>query len=235
MTEKIKFKNLEKTINECFHKKYKIDYNNYIIENIIFNEKSHLVSIFKDNLITNDDYEFFKEFYPIKDSIKRLIKYIEYYQKYNYLFPNYSALPESEYLFRNINRKQRIIDEQQNNKKKQIINNIINIYKHNKINKIKLNENENEKIINDYYSNQKFIRNGSPYLNDDEKRKIEEIKNKSKFLNNKGFFTSVGKYSMPIKYISNYVQLSPSENPSIHQFRTIDKLKWITKKGFIKC
>ena len=122
-----------------------------------------------------------------------------------------------------------------NNKKKHIINNIIKIYKHNKINKIKFNENENEKIINDYYSKQKFIRNGSPYLNDDEKRKIEEIKNKSKFLNNKGFFTSVGKYSMPIKYISNYVQLSPSENPSIHQFRTIDKLKWITKKGFIKC
>ena len=146
MTEKIKFKNLEKTINELFHKKYKIDYNNYIIENIIFNEKSHLVSIFKDNLITNDDYEFFKEFYPIKDSIKRLIKYIEYYQKYNYLFPNYSALPESEYLFRNINRKQRIIDEQQNNKKKQNINNE-NQNSNNK-DKNNLNNNNNAEIDN---------------------------------------------------------------------------------------
>ena len=31
--------------------------------------------------------------------MENLIKYIEYYEKYNFLFPNYTALPESEYLY----------------------------------------------------------------------------------------------------------------------------------------
>ena len=124
MTEKKIFKNIEKTINECFYKKYRTDeslYNKYNIENLLFNEKSHLVALFKDNLIINEDYEFCKRFYKIKESIKRLIKYTAYYQKFNYIFPNYSILPESEYLYQNINGKQRIIDEQKNKKKKEIL------------------------------------------------------------------------------------------------------------------
>ena len=49
----------------------------------------------------------------------------------------------------------------------------------------------------------------------------------------KGFCVSVGKYSFPPKYISNYVQMTPSENPLTYRFRPVNKLKWITKKGFI--
>ena len=118
------------------------------------------------------------------------------------------------------------------NKKKLIIKNIIKIIKHDK-NYNNNNLIEDNKIINEFYSKRNYIRNGSPYLSDEEKRKIGDFKNKSKFINNKGFFTSVGKYSMPIKDISNYVQMSPSENPSTYKFRNVDKLKWITKKGFI--
>ena len=117
MFKKITLKDFEKRINDKFKKKYKIDekiYNKNIIDNIIYNEKSHLVAKFKDYLLEYDEYEFFKRYYSIEESKKRLKKYISYYQKYNCIYPNYTSIPESEYLYKNINRKQRIIDEQQN-------------------------------------------------------------------------------------------------------------------------
>ena len=117
------------------------------------------------------------------------------------------------------------------NKKKFIVKNINKIYKKNKNYEYRLID--DDKIIKDYYSKRMHIRNGSPYLSDEEKRRIDEFQNKSKFLNNKGFYTAVGNYSTPLKAIPNYVQMTPSENPSTHQFRIVDKLKWITKKGFI--
>ena len=113
-------KDFEKNINEKLYIKYKTDknvYNKYIIENIIYNDKSHLVSLYKEFLLADDQYDFFKRYYTIEESKKKLIKYIEYYQKNNFLYPNYTALPESEYLYQNINRKQAIIDIQQNDNK----------------------------------------------------------------------------------------------------------------------
>ena len=133
MSKNIKY--FEKIIKTNFYEKYKIDvetFNNYIIENIIFNEKSHLVATFKDELIMNDDFEFLKRFYTYNESNKRLFKYINYYEKYNFLFPNYTILSESNYLYQNINRKQRILDEQQIDKNAQVI---INEKKNSKNNK----------------------------------------------------------------------------------------------------
>ena len=92
---------------------------------------------------------------------------------------------------------------------------------------------ESSKIINNFYSHQKFVRNSSPYITEDEKRKYEEKENKKKFLNKKGFFVSVGKYSMKPNYIGNYVQMTPSESPLNFKFRVDNKNKWLTKKGFI--
>lgn len=37
----------------------------------------------------------------------------EFYEKYSKVFPNYVTLPENKYLFKNIEKKQRIIDEKQ--------------------------------------------------------------------------------------------------------------------------
>lgn len=44
----------------------------------------------------------------------RLPKLCEFYQKYSQVFPNFVSLPESKYMFRNIQRKQRLIDDQFN-------------------------------------------------------------------------------------------------------------------------
>lgn len=35
----------------------------------------------------------------------------EFYEKYAKVFPNYVVLPENKYMFKNIERKQRVYDE----------------------------------------------------------------------------------------------------------------------------
>ena len=93
-------------------------------------------------------------------------------------------------------------------------------------------DNEDE-IIRDYYKQQMFLRNSSPYISENEKRILEEKENKKKCWNKKQkFIVSVGKYSMKPNFISNYVGMTPSENPKTHEFRMVDKKKWITIKGF---
>ncbi len=92
---------------------------------------------------------------------------------------------------------------------------------------------ESSEIINNFYSNQKFVRNASPYITEEEKRIIEEKINKKKFLTKNGFLTCVGKYKMKPNFIKNYVQMTPSESPLKFKFRVENKNKWLTKKGFI--
>ena len=88
-------------------------YNNNIIDNIIYNEKSHIVATFKDRLISDDIGEFLKRFYKKKESDIRLPKFYEYYDLYSKIFPNYTAFDEGKYLYLNIQRKQRMIDLQE--------------------------------------------------------------------------------------------------------------------------
>ena len=99
----------------------------------------------------------------------------------------------------------------------------------NKIQNIK----NNQKLMNDFYSQQYYIRNSSPYISEEEQRILNEKENKKHFLNQKDFILSVGHYSIKPNYIENYVQMTPSENPLNHKFREEKKEKWITKKGFI--
>ena len=100
-----------------FNKKYNImpkRYNSTIVDNIIFNEKSHIVSVFKDLLIKYDFNDFLKRFYTRKESSIRLPKYFEYYNLYSKIFPNYTSIPEGKYFYINIQKKQRMIDLQEN-------------------------------------------------------------------------------------------------------------------------
>ena len=113
-------KKFEKRINYLFHLKYRTNerfLNINIIDSIIFNEKSHFVTRFKEFLIEEDQYEFLKRYYNIKESEIRLKKYINYYNKYSLLFPNYSPLTEAIIIYKNINSKQKLIDDLQSNKK----------------------------------------------------------------------------------------------------------------------
>lgn len=84
-----------------------------IINNIIYNEKSHIVAVFKDYLILDDVSEFLKRYYTRPESSIRLPRFFEYYDTYSKIFPNYTSIYEGKYIYRNIQRKQRMIDLQE--------------------------------------------------------------------------------------------------------------------------
>ena len=100
-------------------------FNKICINNLIFNENCLVVSRFKDFLIYDDNTEFFRKFYPIKDSFPKLEHILNFYEKYSKIFPNYLVLKENKYLYRNIRKKQKMIDalnelkrEERENRKK---------------------------------------------------------------------------------------------------------------------
>ena len=103
-------------IKQNLSKKYmtsKDFYNVKIINDIIYNENTHIVSVFKDYLILDDISEFLKRSYTSFETKPRLVKIYEFYDKYSKVYPNYISLPESKYMYKNIERKQRMIDERQ--------------------------------------------------------------------------------------------------------------------------
>ena len=102
--------------NLCWnnYKKYfhsKID--DVIIENIMINGKCHIVSIFKNYLIEDDNSEYLHRYYKYKDIPQRLKYLFDYHIQTSVIFPNYCPIIESKYLYKNVIKKQRIIDEQQ--------------------------------------------------------------------------------------------------------------------------
>lgn len=88
-------------------------YNTKIINDVIYNENTHIVSVFKDYLIFDDVSEFLKRQYVVSEAKKRLPKVIEFYETYSKVFPNYVNLPENKFMFKNIERKQLYWDSKQ--------------------------------------------------------------------------------------------------------------------------
>ena len=106
---------LKKLIHQTFVDKYYHDknfYNAKVIEDIINNESTHVVAEFKDYLIYGDDSEFLQKKYNIKDCTRYLTKIFNYYDSCSVIFPNYVILPESKYIYKNIQKRQRVIDLQ---------------------------------------------------------------------------------------------------------------------------
>ena len=85
-------------------------YYSYLYLNYLINS-----SLFKDYLISDDISEFLKRYYTTIESSIRLPKFYEYYETYSRIYPNYTALPESKYIYKNIHKKQKMIDKQQKN------------------------------------------------------------------------------------------------------------------------
>ena len=129
-----------KDIKNCLYKKYyfsPVKYNKSIIENILYNQKYHIVSLFKEILIYDDPGEFFKRFYYLNESILKIKTYCDFYEKNSKIFPNYITLSESKIIFKNIKKKQKMLDNL-NNDNNDI--SIKNINKNNTENKSKNNE-----------------------------------------------------------------------------------------------
>ena len=89
--------------------------------------------------------------------------------------------------------------------------------------------------INDKYINEETYEGiySFPFMSKEEKYIREKLLDKKNWLNKNGFLVSVGKYKIKDNFIPNYVNATPSESPLIHQFRDVNKYKWINKRGFI--
>ena len=154
----------------------------------------------------------------------------------NKLLPNIIQNFDKKYDYMN-NNLSKSVAKPSKMKLKIKINDVIQALKHNELNKdtyhgLTLDLKGEDDIITDYYQQQSFLRNSSPYITEHEKQILEEKENKKHFFKHKNFVTSVGKYSMKPNFIPNYVGLTPGENPKNHEFRDIDKNKWMNKKGF---
>ena len=229
---------LIKKIYKLFNKKYSkmpSNYNMNIIENIIYNEKSHIVATFKDRLIIDDTGEFLKRFYKKKETEIRLPKFYEYYDLYSKIFPNYTTFYEGKYLYQNIQRKQRMIDlqeqmemEEENNREKiksskldkekvfntdaidSILNGTNNEGMEIIFNVNKNNINQDEDIFN------KEVNNIIDVINDYESKNVTNINNKNKKIanNNNNFHigNEANKDNIWNKNISVPINLNYSKN-----------------------
>ena len=196
-------------VQKLLCKKYfvsKISYQKLLIKNIIYDDKRRLVSVFKEQLIINDISEYMKKFYKRKESRIKLRKYFELYDKYSRIFPNYTPLIESKYIYTNIHRKQKVIDLQQNtNKNNKIKNNkiIFNSDVYQSIEKISENFNkdifgiDNNELNNSLIQINNIINNINKYelnfegidlnnniSNNINNKSIKNIKNKNIIINN---------------------------------------------------
>ena len=106
--EKAKKKLIKKYDNPIYFHDIKV------INDIIYNEKTHFVEAFKEYLIYEDINEFLLKFYSKKEIIKKLPKILIFYAKYSKIYANYTVIPESKYMYKNIKRKQKMIDQIQN-------------------------------------------------------------------------------------------------------------------------
>ena len=112
---------LERIVFKKFNNYYSNDkdfYNIKVINEIICNESTHIVAEFKDYLISGDYSEFLQKIYNLKECKECLPKIFEYYESCSVIFPNYVILPESKYIYKNIQKKQIVIDVQQEQEEK---------------------------------------------------------------------------------------------------------------------
>ena len=107
----LSMKTIKKLANFNFTIQYtKNEYNSIVVNHIIHNDPGHIVAEFKDFLIEGDINEFLQKSYKIKEINFLLPKIFEYYTNSSVIFPNYVILPESKYIYKNIQKKQKVID-----------------------------------------------------------------------------------------------------------------------------
>ena len=240
---KVTKKSILKKIYKLFNKKYSKlpeSYDINIIDNIIYNEKSHIVATFKDCLISDDIGEFLKRFYKKNESAIRLPKFYEYYDLYSKIFPNYTAFEEGKYLYLNIQRKQRMIDlqeqmefEENQNKGKKETSSLYseskeNIFNTDAIDSI-LNGTNNEGIAIIFNVNKNNLKQEEQIFNEElnnlidemgkfeiKKRKIEKNHKatKNKIIKNKNFKHNFSINNINIKKIGKSKEKNLNKNVS---------------------
>ena len=84
-----------------------------VINDIVFNKTNFITAHFKDYLVFDEIAEFMKRVYTKNEVKERVQKLLGFYTSYFKVFPNFIVLNEKEFMYKNIERKQRFIDERQ--------------------------------------------------------------------------------------------------------------------------
>ena len=102
---KIKLQNKYNISNDFYNKKK--------INELIFNDPSNYTAAFKEYLLLEDENEFLRRFYKKNELKKKLSSIYNFYEKYSKIFPNYIIIQESKFMYKNIQKKQKMIDNLQ--------------------------------------------------------------------------------------------------------------------------
>ena len=97
-------------------------YDSKKIDELIYNDPSKYSSLFKEYLLYEEDTEFLRRYYSSSELPKKLKHILFFYDKYSKVFPNYTIMEGSKYLYKNIQKKQKMIDNLQEIKKQENIN-----------------------------------------------------------------------------------------------------------------
>ena len=79
-----------------------------ITNDIIFDEKKRIVSVFKDYLLWDETSDFFKQYYKKNKSIRMILRFITYYETYTKFYPEYGPHEDIlKILKKNIKKKRK--------------------------------------------------------------------------------------------------------------------------------
>jgi len=102
-------------VNQQIFNKYELTvqniYNVNLVNDLMVNSETRLTSAFKEHLIYDDTAEVLQQFYDSKTSRERIKDLTELYDKSYKVFPNFFVLDEKKYMFKNIQRKQKLINQ----------------------------------------------------------------------------------------------------------------------------
>ena len=216
-------------------------YNSKMINDILYNEKTHYVEMFKEYLLYEDYNEFLRQYYSKTILRTKLQKILNFYEKYSKIFPNYTALRESKYLYKNIKKKQKVINQINENKRNENLEDdsyssynktIFNSRVINSIytghNTITVNKNNETNLTND-----KSIYNFIEQISEIEKETSKNNEQKKKIKDDKNIFKKNGQLAFKklSNLLVNYSNLNYSHNPN-NFIKNREKIDF--KKNFLE-
>ena len=213
-SKKKRIKNKEININyHLFISRNLFKYNSYpyffyikISNQLLFNFPNHLVSLFKDYLIWNENYDYIKNFNCLQNSMKLIPKIGIYYQTYTLFFPNFFPLRDLNFIIaKYIKHKKQLLEISENEyiqeEIKEIDKNII--LNNTNIKKININNEQKDDLINNENTEKKLINSSeiktenncsiSNYFGIDS---VINCKDNSNFGNNNNFEKQIINYSL---------------------------------------
>ena len=216
-------------------------YNSKMINDILYNEKTHYVEMFKEYLLYEDYNEFLRQYYSKTILRTKLQKILNFYEKYSKIFPNYTALRESKYLYKNIKKKQKVINQINENKRNENLEDdsyssynktIFNSRVINSIytghNTITVNKNNETNLTND-----KSIYNFIEQISEIEKETSKNNEQKKKIKDDKNIIKKNGQLAFKklSNLLVNYSNLNYSHNPN-NFIKNREKIDF--KKNFLE-